>query len=254
MKNNKIIVIVVVFIVLVSISLLYIFNDRSLDEKIFNKNWYKYNYKTGYYDVINISGDNFSYIIPTNNNESDSFDKCTRYNYNSKKKEIKLNCNKSIYVKEINEDYIILNIDKVDNYFYLSNLDSLNHEFSKYFNMSIGEYKKSKNTVLNLIKINTSKINEIYNSDEYSKIIFIGNSCSTVECALSLDIIEKWINFDSNVYYVDSSSLNSKDYKNLNKLGNNFNDVYPIVYVVKNKRVVDKYKIKCNGFNCNMYY
>ena len=66
MKNNKIIVIVGVFIVLVSISLLYIFNDRSLDEKIFNKNWYKYNYKTGYYDVINISGDNFSYIIPTN--------------------------------------------------------------------------------------------------------------------------------------------------------------------------------------------
>ena len=99
-----------------------------------------------------------------------------------------------------------------------------------------------------------NKINEIYNSDEYSKIIFMGDSCSTVECALSLDIIEKWINFDSNVYYIDSSSLNSKDYNNLSKLGNDFNDVYPIVYVVKNKKIVDKYKIKCNGFNCNMYY
>ena len=190
MKNNKIIVIVGVFIVLVSISLLYIFNDRSLDEKIFNKNWYKYNYKTGYYDVINISGDNFSYIIPTNNNESDSFDKCTRYNYNSKKKEIKLNCNKSIYVKEINEDYIILNIDKVDNYFYLSNLDSLNHEFSKYFNMSIGEYKKSKNTVLNLIKINTSKINEIYNSDEYhiiSNNVYEDDSSDTKDYFMHID-------------------------------------------------------------------
>ena len=84
MKNNKIIIYVGLIIVLISISLLYIFNDRSLNDNIFNKNWYKYNYKTGYYDVININKDTFSYVIPTNTNESNPYDKCSRYNYDSK--------------------------------------------------------------------------------------------------------------------------------------------------------------------------
>ena len=126
--------------------------------------------------------------------------------------------------------------------------------FYNIFNMSVSEYKKSKESVLDLIKVKSNKINEIYNSDEYSKVIFIGDLCTSIECTLGLDIIEKWINFDSNVYYIDSSSLNKNDYKNLKVLGEEFNDVYPSVYVIKNKKIVDKYKIKCNGFDCSMYY
>lgn len=254
MKNNKIIIYVGLIIVLISISLLYIFNDRSLNDNIFNKNWYKYNYKTGYYDVININKDTFSYVIPTNTNESNPYDKCSRYNYDSKNKELKLNCNKKLIIKEIKDDYIVFNVDKQDNYFYSSTLDSLNHEFYNIFNMSVSEYKKSKESVLDLIKVKSNKINEIYNSDEYSKVIFIGDLCTSIECTLGLDVIEKWINFDSNVYYIDSSSLNQNDYKNLKVLGKEFNDVYPSVYVIKNKKIVDKYKIKCNGFDCSMYY
>ena len=82
-------------------SLLYVFKYNSLDENIFNKKWYKYNINTGYYDVINITNDSFSYLVPTNDNESNSYDKCSKYNYNSKKKELVLNCNKKIIIKEI---------------------------------------------------------------------------------------------------------------------------------------------------------
>ena len=99
MKNNKIIIYVGLIIVLISISLLYIFNDRSLNDNIFNKNWYKYNYKTGYYDVININKDTFSYVIPTNTNESNPYDKCSRYNYDSKNKELIANLKELGYDK-----------------------------------------------------------------------------------------------------------------------------------------------------------
>ena len=254
MKNNKIIIYIGLITIIVIMSLLYVFKYNSLDESIFNKKWYKYNINTGYYDVINITNDSFSYIVPSNDNESNSYDKCSKYNYNSKKKELVLNCNKKIIIKEINDNYLILNIDKYDNYYYLNTSDSLNHEFNRKFNMSINEYRKSKENVLDLIKVKTNKINEIYNSDEYSKVIFMGDMCTSIECTLSLDIIEKWINFDSNVYYIDSSSLTKSDFNNLKVLGNDFNDAYPVVYVIKNKKVVDKYKIECNGFNCSMYY
>ena len=254
MKNNKIIIYIGLIIIIVIMSLLYVFKYNSLDENIFNKKWYKYNINTGYYDIINITNDSFSYIVPTNDNESNNYDKCSKYNYNSKKKELVLNCNKKIIIKEINDDYLILNIDKYDNYYYLNTSDSLNHEFNRKFNMSINEYRKSKENVLDLIKVKTNKINEIYNSNEYSKVIFMGDMCTSIECTLSLDIIEKWINFDSNIYYIDSTSLTKSDFNNLKMLGNNFNDAYPVVYVLKNKKVVDKYKIECNGFNCSMYY
>lgn len=254
MKNNRIIIYVGLIIVLISISILYVFNNGKISDDILNKTWYKYNYKTGYYDIININSNTFSYIIPSNNNETNSYYKCTKYNYDSKNKKIKLNCNKSIIIKEINDNYIVLNIDNSDNYFYLSNTDSLNHEFNNVFNKSINEYKKSKDSVLGLIKVSTKKINEIYNDNEYSKIIFMGNNCTSVECTLGLDVIERWINFDNNVYYIDSSNFNNNDYKLLSKIGDDFNDVYPSVYVIKNKKVIDKYRIKCSGFDCSMYY
>ena len=79
-------------------------------------------------------------MIPTNTNESNPYDKCSRYNYDSKNKELKLNCNKKLIIKEIKDDYIVFNVDKQDNYFYSSTLDSLNHEFYNIFNMSVSEY------------------------------------------------------------------------------------------------------------------
>ena len=54
-------------------------------------------------------------MIPTNTNESNPYDKCSRYNYDSKNKELKLNCNKKLIIKEIKDDYIVFNVDKQDN-------------------------------------------------------------------------------------------------------------------------------------------
>ena len=64
-----------------------------------------------------------------------------------------------------------------------------------------------------------------------------------------------------NVYYVDSSELSSNELKKLNKLNplfdssvDMYNDIYPYVVVVGNNSIVDSYSIKCNGFDCSMFY
>ena len=114
---------------------------------------------------------------------------------------------------------------------------------------------------LEIIKINYDKLNELLKESDYSKIIFIGDNCGSIECTLVTDIIEKWISYSKDIYYINSNELTKDNLTNLNKKDNNFslniddyNSVYPIVYVISDEKIIDKYEIICSGFNCSLYY
>jgi hypothetical protein len=91
-------------------------------------------------------------------------------------------------------------------------------------------------------------------------VVFFDNKCSSVDCVLSLNSIEKWITQNNNVYYVDINDFSSTQMENINKLNNNFmtdknyySGIYPRVIVFKNKTIYKDFEIKCTGFNCTGY-
>ena len=137
----------------------------------------------------------------------------------------------------------------------------MEYEFENYYGKKVNEYRNSNKQTLDIIKIDSNKILNILSDKDYSKIIFIGDKCSSIECSLIYDIIEKWISYSKNIYYVDASTLDNYALAQLNIVNDNFtldineyNNIYPVVYVVSNKKVIDKYNIVCEGFNCSNYY
>ena len=135
-----------------------------------------------------------------------------------------------------------------------------NDEFEVYYQKSIVDYRKEKSQVLDFSKINETKLYEILKEKKYSKIVLMGNKCSSIECTLALDIIEKWISTNEDIYFFDANQINDNILKYINNINesnydyNYFNGSYPIVLVSKNNKIVDQYEIKCTGFNCTKYY
>jgi len=264
MKNNKIIYYIFVFmifiIVLMIINILK-YNILSIDKKIQNITWYRYNYNNGLYETLYLKNGTIEYFKPTSTNNTNSLDNCTKYSYNKKNSTLKLNCNKTIKVVAYDKDFLSIDFDGKNEKFFTNIEDSLNYEFEVYFQKSMPEYRKEKNQVTEINKINEEKLYEVLSDNEYSKIIFIGNRCTTVECTLILDIMEKWISTNQNIYYYDVNELNDNIIDYLNKNNNTtkysydyFDTSYPKVIVSQFNSIVDGYDIQCTGFNCGKYY
>ena len=139
--------------------------------------------------------------------------------------------------------------------------DSLNYEFKNYFGKSIIDYKEEKSQITEYSKITGEKFINLLKDNSYSKIVFMGNNCTSVDCILALDIMEKWVIKNSNVYFFDSNLIDSnlllnasKVMKDISQDVNFYNGVYPKVLIVKKNKIVDSYDIKCKGFNCNNLY
>ena len=262
MKNKNIrnaiifIIVVILFVIFQYIR----FNSREIDEKIYNKVWYKYNYNTGYYDTFEMNNSTVKYIKPSVSNEDD-YSNCVNYYYNKKENSLILDCNKKIKILSVDNNSINLIVDNKSKIFFDSIDETTNHEFESYFGKSIIEYKKEKLQAKDFIKINENKLKEIINSDAYSKIVFIGNECTSVDCALALDVMEKWIATTEDVYYFDVNDLNDKLLKYLNNIDNNlvnninyYDNIYPRIIISKKGKIIDNYEIKCKGFDCTNYY
>ena len=215
---------IIIFIVILFIIVLFNFKSYTnvkLDETIIDKNWYKYNILTGYYDILNISENNIKFIKPDDTNDLNKYD----------------------------------NFDNVNQKFFTNMQDSLNYEFEKYYKKSLSEYKKEKSQVAEVIKINDNKLLELVKEDKYSKIIFYGDKCSSIECTLVLNIMEKlYVADSSSIFYYNANEINNNLLKKLNKIDKKFyNNVYPRIIIVKNNKIVDTYEIKCSGLNCTKY-
>ena len=261
MKNKNIIYIIGVFVIGIILTILYIFKYDKLDSTILNKNWYRYNYTNGYYDVFNIDEYKISYYRPSNDNFTNEYDSCSKYRFNKKSKSLILDCNKQIIIKKIEKNIITLLIDNEENTFFSNIDDSLNYEFNKFYGMSKSEYKKSKTQVLDLIKISNSNLLNIVKEKEYSKIIFIGNKCTSVDCFIAYDTFEKWVTVSTNTYYVNSDELDDSTINSLNNINKSFlndsnfyNDSYPKVIITNGGKIIDSYLVNCRGFDCTSFY
>ncbi len=261
MNNRNIICIIGIFIIGIILTLLYIFKYDKISSDILDKNWYRYNYINGYYDVFNINEYKMSYYRPSSENYTNQYDKCGNYRYNKKKKTIILDCNKEIVIKSSDKDKLTLLIDGEKNVFYTNIDDSLNYEFNKFYGKSMSEYKKSESQVVDLIKLPINSLINTIREKEDAKIIFMGSKCSSVDCLASYDVIEKWLTVSTNTYYINSDELNINITTMLNKINNAFskevdfyNEAYPRVIITNGGKIIDSYLIKCYGFNCSAFY
>lgn len=261
MNNRNIICIIGIFIIGIILTLLYIFKYDKISSDILDKNWYRYNYINGYYDVFNINEYKMSYYRPSSENYTNQYDKCGNYRYNKKKKTIILDCNKEIVIKSSDKDKLTLLIDGEKNVFYTNIDDSLNYEFNKFYGKSMSEYKKSESQVVDLIKLPINSLINTIKEKEDAKIIFMGSKCSSVDCLASYDVIEKWLTVSTNTYYINSDELNINITTMLNKINNAFskevdfyNEAYPKVIITNGGKIIDSYLIKCHGFNCSAFY
>lgn len=257
MKNRGIVYIFIsiILIIIVCFFVFIKYDSNEMNPGLLNKKWYHYDNLTGYYDVFYI--DNKELKFDTSNKKYES---CTGYNYNKSNNELKLNCDKKIIIDKLEENKIVLNIDSKKIVFFDNIDNSLNYEFEVYFKKSMVEFKKEKKVVSEFIKINYSRFLELFNSNEFSYVIFFDNNCSSVDCVLSLNTIEKWITKYNNIYYVNINDFSDKEIESINEINNNFvidknyyNGIYPRIMVINNKSIYKDFEIKCKGFDCTSY-
>ena len=261
MKNKNIlgVIIFMIFIIILVVINFFRYKYNAIDEDLISKNWYRYNYKNGYYDILSFNNRKISLIRPTNINEPSIYDYCSKYSYDKKNNTFKLDCNVDLKIEYVDSNKLIVRNNNKKNVYFDNIEDSVNYEFENYFNKSMIDYKSERQQVMEFSQINEEKLFEVIESDEYSKIVFIGDKCTSVECFLVYDIMEKWISMSGDVYYFDSNDISEKVINYFYKLNNiydsnYFNGIYPRVIVTKNNRIIEQYEVKCNGFNCNKYY
>ncbi len=262
MKNKKItyIIYLMIVIILVTLFVLIKYYPVSLENKVMYKKWYKYETTTGYYDTVYIEDNKFNFNKPSNTNVRGRYDYCTKYTYNKSNRTFNLDCGEKIVVDKIEENKLVLIINEKKTVFYATPEESLNYEFENYFNKSMSEYKLEMKQNIDFIKINYERMIEIIEEKDNSTFIFIGNNCSSIECTLFLDILEKWIATNDKTYYINIDELTEKEMQSINnkipefKLDKDYyNDIYPRIILFNDNKILDDYQIICNGFNCSKY-
>ena len=260
MKNRyfSYIIIAVISLIILAIINFFVFGFNSLDKKIINKKWYHYDYTTGYYDLLQIYKDSVSY---KSYNQVNKYDNCHTYTFDKKKDIINLDCKKQIKIYRVTKNTLEIKAGGYDKVFFDNIDDSINYEFKNYFGKSIVDYKDEKKQVTEYSKINEDRLLGILKEKNNSKIIFIGKNCTSVDCTLALDVMEKWIIKSPNVYYFNSNDINnelllkmSKIIPDISQSIDFYNGIYPRVLIVKSKAIIGTYEISCKGFNCSDLY
>lgn len=261
MKNRYIVCIIFFLIFCIVINILYIFDRGSINENILDKTWYKYDFRTGYYEKIIFNDKGIIYYKPMSVGQTSSYDKCSSYNYNVDNNKYVLDCDKKIGILDVSDNKITVSID--DNiYCFFNNIeDSLNYEFNTFYNMSISEYKDEKSQSTEIFEIDFMTFRTLYKTNENSKVVFIDRKCESIDCILALDLYEKWISLDSNIYFIDVNKLTSEDIRILNLISKELTNVVlnntsmnPYVIITNNRKIYDQYEINCKGFDCTSYY
>ena len=260
MKNRKIILIIFSMIILLIVSLFYYqkYYYDTIDYDIINKNWYKYDPLTGYYETLFFKNDEFIYKTSDKKNE---YNNCSKYTYDKKNKTFVLDCGKKIKIQKIENNMLLLLLNKKEVSFYDNINDTLNNEFENYYKKNLSEYKKELNRVKELITVNFKSLLEILSSEDNGVIYTIGDNCSSIECTLVLETMEKIMAKKNNIYYLNINELSDDNLVYLNKITNNtfnidreyYNGIYPKILVINKNQIIDEYNFICDGLNCSKY-
>lgn len=262
MKNKRITYIIyfMIIIIIATFFILVKYYPVTVEKKIMLKKWYNYETTTGYYNTIYFDNQVVTFNKPSNINVRGRYDNCNKYTYDKRKRIFNLNCGEKIVIDNVSDKKLVLIINNKKKVFYDAPEKSLNYEFENYFNKSISEYKMDMQQNIDLITINYERMLEVVAEKENSTFVFIGDNCSSIDCSLFLDVLEKWITTNDRLYYINIEELNdkqidtlSKKIKDFNKDKEYYNDIYPRVIIYKNNSVIDQYQVNCNGFNCTKY-
>lgn len=261
--KNRIVLYIIYFMIMIIIATIFVlikYRPVHIDSKVIDTDWYNYDSKTGYYYKINISNDSFNYVKFDNTSVQTLYDTCNKYTYDKIKKQFTLNCGEKILINSVNNDKLSISFNNKERLYFKNPFDSLNYEFEKYFNQSMSEYRINKLHGIEYIRINFDRLYELFTTKETQTFIVFGNNCSSTDCILFLDVLDKWIATNENIYYVNFEEFNDKQLLKLNKKDNSFvlersyyNDIYPRIIITNNSKIVDNYQIKCKGFNCTKY-
>ena len=236
------------------------YNDKSLYDGILNKKWYYYNSTSGNYEILNIDNNKITYYKSQSNSSESEYDLCKSFIYNKKNNIIKLDCNKEFQIVSYNENKLVLINDNKKKVFFNNASSAKNYEFESYYGKSISEYKKEMLQVQEFSKISYYSMIDIMKTNEYSKFVIFGDNCTSTECVLILDVLEKLISMSNNVYYINIDEFSDKQLYNLSLIDSNFSknrndysNVYPKIIITNYGKIIDQYNFICSGFDCNKY-
>ena len=228
----------------------------TIDSDIINKKWYEYDPLTGYYDVLYF--ENNRIIYKTNNDNE--FNDCSKYTYDKKNKILNLDCDNKIEIKEIKDSSLKVRINEEEKLFFTKIDDALNNKFERYYKKNLSEYKKEYSRIKEILNINYNSLLEVLSLDDNSMIFVIGSNCSSIECSLVLETMEKNMS-NNNIYYFNIDNISDNELKYLNNITNNkininrdyYNGIYPKVLITNNYNIIDEYDFICNGLDCSKY-
>ncbi len=258
MKNKRIILILFFMTVLIIVTIFYYrkYCYSTIDFDIINKKWYEYDPLTGYYDVLYF--ENNRIIYKTNNDNE--FNDCSKYTYDKKNKILNLDCDNKIEIKEIKDSSLKVRINEEEKLFFTKIDDALNNKFERYYKKNLSEYKKEYSRIKEILNINYNSLLEVLSLDDNSMIFVIGSNCSSIECSLVLETMEKNMS-NNNIYYFNIDNISDNELKYLNNITNNkininrdyYNGIYPKVLITNNYNIIDEYDFICNGLDCSKY-
>lgn len=224
-----------------------------INEKLLNTEYYRYNQLNGNYDTFKITKNKIKYT-------GDYLDlqNCSKYTYTDATGIVKLDCNKAFRIAASTDDFIVINANNENLYFYKEKEKSLNGEFQRKYQMSIESYRLNGERELSEIEINIEKLKELLLSDESSYIYVKGDNCKN-ECTF---YNREFKNFSdkNNLYYIDSTKITKDDIISIRENNEEFpenlevyNNTYPVVFIIQNKKLNNILKIEGAGFDYSRY-
>ena len=107
MKNRGLIILICSVIIVLIVSIIFVYSLKTMDNNLLGRDWYHYDIKTGYFDKMFLENDVFTYYKPNDDNTTNEYSFCSKYNYNKLSKKIILDCGKELNIKSVNKRTIL---------------------------------------------------------------------------------------------------------------------------------------------------
>ena len=171
-----------------------------LDFDVLDNTYYRYNIKENSYEEIKVTKDKIEY-----KGNSINLNNCSNYRFNKETSIIKMDCGRAFRVVGQKKEYLVLNIDNVNYYFFNDKNNTYTKEFNAYFGMTEDDFKFEIEEKLAKYKINSDLLDELIDSSDESYVFIKESECNS-ECLVLSYSIDKLT--EENIYYINAEDLN----------------------------------------------
>ena len=202
-----------------------------LNFDVIDNTYYKYNIKENTYEEIKVSKETIDY-----KGNSFNLNGCSKYKYNQDTRIIKMDCGRAFRVTGQSKEYLVLNINNQNYYFFNEKEKSYSQEFNAYFNMTEEDYIFEVNEKLAKLKINSDLFEELIESSNESYVFIRNDECNETCLTLAYNIDKLT---EDNIYYIEKSDLNENQLNLLNRSTNNSSNQKIVLIGNGNFKVID---------------